>query len=92
MQGGKLYAGNLDCSVTEKQLGRLFSDYGAVKWAKVIEGEGFRSIEMSSREEAERAMETLNSTEFEGYALKIDGTRLSKCKPRDNSSRDYREY
>lgn len=92
MQGGKLYAENLDCSVTGKQGEGLFSDYGVVKWVKIIEDKGFEFVEMSSREESEKAMETLNSAEFERRTLKIDKIHLPKCQPRDNSSRDYREY
>ena len=38
MNGAKLYVGNLSYSVTDEQLKELFSEYGEVKQANVIEG------------------------------------------------------
>lgn len=75
MQNSKLYVGNLNYSVTNEQLAQLFSEHGEVKEANVIEGKGFGFVEMSSPEDAQKAMEALNGTEFEGRPLKIDEAR-----------------
>jgi len=56
-------------------LKELFADYGEVKSVNIIEGKGFGFVEMSSPEEAEKAKEALNNTDFEGPPLKIDEAR-----------------
>ena len=60
MQGSRLYVGNLNYSVTNDELGELFSEYGEVKNVNIIEGKGFGFIEMGSANEAENAKEGLN--------------------------------
>jgi RNA recognition motif-containing protein len=75
MQGSKLYVGNLKYSVVNDQLKELFGSYGEVKSVNIIEGKGFGFVEMSSSEEAEKAKEALNNTDFEGRPLKIDEAR-----------------
>jgi len=86
MEGSKLYVGNLKYSVTNDQLNELFSAYGEVKNVNIIEGKGFGFVEMSSSEEAEKAKDALNNTDFEGRPLKIDEARP----PRPRS--EYRRY
>lgn len=78
MQENKLYVGNLKYSVTSEQLKELFSSYGEVKSVNIIEGKGFAFIEMASSEEAEKAKDALNDTEFDGRPLKIDEARPRK--------------
>ncbi|PIU25823.1 MAG: RNA-binding protein [Candidatus Infernicultor aquiphilus] len=78
MQENKLYVGNLKYSVTSEQLKELFSSYGEVKSVNIIEGKGFAFIEMASPEEAEKAKDALNDTEFDGRPLKIDEARPRK--------------
>ncbi len=78
MQESKLYVGNLKYSVTSEQLKELFSSYGEVKSVNIIEGKGFAFIEMASPEEAEKAKDALNDTEFDGRPLKIDEARPRK--------------
>jgi len=75
MQGSKLYVGNLKYSVTNNELKDVFSSYGEVKNVNIIEGKGFGFVEMSSSEEAGKAKDALNNTEFEGRPLKIDEAR-----------------
>ncbi len=88
MQGRKLYVGNFDFSLTSEQLRELFSNYGEVKYVKIIEGRGFGFIEMSSPSEAEKAKEALDRFKFEGRTLKVDEARS----PRSRQRRDYRRY
>jgi RNA recognition motif-containing protein len=75
MQGSKLFVGNLSYSVTSDELADLFSEYGEVIEAKVIERKGFGFVEMSSQAEAEEAKEALNGTDFVGRTLNIDEAR-----------------
>ncbi|MEA2021819.1 MAG: RNA-binding protein [Candidatus Caldatribacteriota bacterium] len=80
----KLYVGNLKYSVTNEELQELFAGYGEVQNVNIIEGKGFGFVEMSSVEEAEKAKDALNNTDFNGRPLKIDEARPRK--PRS----DYR--
>lgn len=88
MQGSKLYVGNLSYSVTNEQLEKLFSNYGEVRQANIIEGKGFGFVEMSNQSEAERAKEALNGSEFNGRTLRVN----EALPPRKRSRRDYRRY
>ena len=88
MQGSKLYVGNLNYSVTNKQLEELFSSHGEVKQVNIIEGRGFGFVEMSNPSEAEKAKEALDGSDFEGRALKVDEARPPRSEPR----RDSRKY
>jgi RNA recognition motif-containing protein len=86
MESSKLYVGNLTYSVTEAQLRELFEDFGDVKDVRVIERKGFGFVEMGTVEEAEKAMEALNETDFSGRTLRIDEARPQR--PRT----EYRRY
>jgi RNA recognition motif-containing protein len=88
MNGGKLYVGNLSYAVTSEEMKELFSQYGEVKQANVIEGKGFGFIEMAGAEEAEKALKALNGSDFKGRALRIEEARPQK--PRE--SRGYGKY
>ncbi|MCK4270932.1 MAG: RNA-binding protein [Methanogenium sp.] len=85
METSKLYVGNLTYSVTEKQLEELFSQYGDVKDVRIIERKGFGFVEMAAAEEAEKAKEALNETEFEGRTMRVDEARPPR--PRREFSR-----
>ena len=84
MQGSKLYVGNLTYSVTNEQLQELFAEYGEVKHINIIEGKGFGFVEMGTPEEAQRAKDELNGTEFSGRTMRIDEARPPKSGPRDS--------
>ena len=88
MQGGKLYVGNLNYSVTNEQLEELFGDFGTVKEVNIIGNRGFGFVEMSSPEEAEKAKEGLNGTDFMGRTLRIDEARP----PKSRDDGDYQRY
>lgn len=85
MQGSRLYVGNLNYSVTNEQLKELFSKYGEVVKADIIQGKGFGFVEMANTEIAEQAKQGLNDTEFEGRKLRIDEARP----PKSRESRGY---
>ena len=83
----KLYVGGLSYSVTDDQLLQLFAGIGTVQSAKVIKdrdsdrSRGFGFVEMSTQEEAEKAIASLNGTQHEGRSLTVN---LSK--PREDRS------
>jgi RNA recognition motif-containing protein len=89
MENPKLYVGNLTYSVDEAQLKELFSRYGDVKDVRVIERKGFGFVEFETVEEAEKAMEELNGTEFVGRTLRIDEARPPRPRRDFNSSRRF---
>jgi RNA recognition motif-containing protein len=88
VQGNKLYVGNLNYSVNDEQLEKLFSEYGQVVKANVIGNKGFGFVEMSENAEAEKAKEALNGTDFEGRTLKVDEARPQRPRP----NREFRRY
>ena len=88
MQGNKLYVGNLNYSVTDEQLEKLFSPHGQVQKANVIGDRGFGFVEMTNTSEAEKAKVVLDGTSFEGRNLKVDEARPQ----RERTDRSYRRY
>src|SRR5256712_12255568 len=74
----KLYVGGLPYSVTEQQLNELFAQQGTVSSAKVItdkftgQSRGFGFVEMSTTEEAQKAISTLNGTQLDGRSLTVN--------------------
>jgi RNA recognition motif-containing protein len=85
--GAKLYVGGLPYSVTEQQLTELFAQQGSVVSAKVItdkytgQSRGFGFVEMSSAEEAKKAISALNGTQLDGRSLTVN-----EAKPQENRS------
>jgi RNA recognition motif-containing protein len=83
----KLYVGGLAFSVTDSQLQQLFSGQGTVESAKVItdresdRSRGFGFVEMSTQEEAEKAIAALNGTQFEGRALTVNISKPREDRP-----------
>lgn len=78
MDVNKLYVGNLSYAVTDEQLQELFSNYGTVKSVNVIKGKGFGFVEMETAEEAQKARDGLDGTEYEGRTMKIGEARPPK--------------
>ena len=74
----KLYVGGLSYSVTDTQLKDLFTSHGTVESAKVgtdretDRSRGFGFVEMSTQEEAEKAIAALNGTQHEGRSLTVN--------------------
>ena len=73
-----LYVGGLPYSIADAQLETLFSEHGTVESAKVISdrdtgrSRGFGFVEMSTPEEAQKAINALNGTELEGRNLTVN--------------------
>lgn len=81
----KLYVGNLSFNTTTEDLEQVFAEVGTVESANVIEdretgrSRGFGFVEMSSAEEAKKAIEELDGKDVDGRELKV-----SEAKPREN--------
>jgi RNA recognition motif-containing protein len=81
----KLYVGNLSFNTTNQDLNDLFGQIGTVESANVVEdrdtgrSRGFGFVEMSSKEEAQAAISTLNGKEVDGRALTVN-----EAKPRED--------
>jgi RNA recognition motif-containing protein len=75
MGNTKLYVGNLNYQTSEETLKTAFAAFGNVVSATVITGKGFGFVEMGSAEEAQKAKESLNSTELDGRTIKVDEAR-----------------
>jgi RNA recognition motif-containing protein len=74
----KLYVGGLPYSVTDEQLQQLFSSHGTVESAKVIvdkytdRSRGFGFVEMSTEDEAQKAIQALNGAQHLGRSLTVN--------------------
>ena len=79
--GSKIYVGGLPYAATEQQLSDLFAQHGAVASARVItdkftgQSRGFGFVEMSSDEEAQKAIAALNGTQMDGRTLTVNEAR-----------------
>ena len=74
----KLYVGNLSFNTSTSDLEQLFGEVGTVESTNIIEdretgrSRGFGFVEMSSKEEGENAIATLNGKEVDGRELKVN--------------------
>ncbi|HMK37365.1 MAG TPA: RNA-binding protein [Desulfomonilaceae bacterium] len=81
-----IYVGNLSFNCNEGDLKGLFEAYGEVDSAKVIvdqftgRSRGFGFIEMRNREEGLKAIQELDTRDFQGRNLKVNEAR-----PKTNS-------
>ena len=79
--GRRLYVGNLPYSSSEDQLTELFSRAGKVDSVRVMRdmatgrARGFAFVEMSTDEEAQRAISELHDHQLEGRALVVNEAR-----------------
>lgn len=77
----KLYVGNLNYGVTGDQLTELFSQAGKVVSAAVItdrysgRSKGFGFVEMSTDEEAKKAIEMFNGKDFQERSIVVNEAR-----------------
>jgi RNA recognition motif-containing protein len=82
--GKKLYCGNLSYDVSSSELEQLFSQFGSIVSAQVIQdretgrSKGFGFVEMGSDAEAASAIEALDGTEHNGRSMKVN-----EAKPRE---------
>ena len=83
----KLYVGGLSYETTEETLKNTFAAAGTVESATIIKdrmsgrSKGFGFVEMSTDEEAGKAIEMFNGKELEGRTLKVNEARPMESRP-----------
>lgn len=84
----KLFVGGLSYETTEATLKETFSQAGTVESANVItdkisgRSKGFGFVEMSSEEEAKKAIEMFNGKEIDGRNVTVNEARPLESRPR----------
>jgi len=79
--GRKLYVGNLPYEIGEGELQELFSRAGSVESVSVMRDQvtgrarGFAFVEMSTDEDARKAIAELNASEVGGRSLTVNEAR-----------------
>lgn len=76
-----LFVGNLPFTTSSPDLEQLFNRYGSVSRAQVItdrdtgRSRGFGFVEMDSADEAQRAIDELDGSDFAGRQIKVNVAR-----------------
>jgi len=84
----KLFVGGLSYDTTENTLKETFSKAGTVESATIIidkisgRSKGFGFVEMSSEEEAQKAIEMFNGKELDGKNITVNEARPRESRPR----------
>jgi cold-inducible RNA-binding protein len=103
----RLFVGNINHDATENDLQDHFSDAGTVLSVNIIQDKftgksrGFGFVEMSSPEEAQKAISDFHQKDFQGRALTVNEARPREERPaytgrsggdrRGSGGREYRE-
>lgn len=93
----KLYVGGISYASTNDALKNHFAQAGAVVSATILmdkmtgRSRGFGFVEMSSDEEAQRAIDMFNNTEFDGRTITVNEARPMEARPprRDFSQKSW---
>lgn len=86
----KLYVGGLSYDTTEDTLKKTFSQAGTVESATIIidkisgRSKGFGFVEMSTDEEAKKAIEMFNGKEIDGRNVTVNEARPMEARPRED--------
>lgn len=73
-----LYVGNLPKETKNRELEKLFEEYGKIVSAAIARDKksgasrGFGFVEMANRHEGEQAIAALNETEYKGQKLRVN--------------------
>jgi len=86
--GTKLYVGNLSFNTMDTDIKTLFQQAGTVVSCDLIldkftgKSRGFAFVEMSTQEEANKAVAEFNGKEFDGRALTVNEAKPREERPR----------
>ena len=89
----KLYVGNLPYAASEEDIKKHFSQAGTVTSVALItdrasgRAKGFGFVEMSTAEEAQKAISMFNGQDFMGRAITVNVARPREDKPRSFGDR-----
>lgn len=92
----KLFVGGISYNVTDAQLEEHFAQAGKVLSVKVItdrytgRGKGFGFVEMSTEEEAKKAMQELNGSSLDGRAIAVKEAKPQEDRNSNSNSRNNR--
>ena len=84
--GKKLYVGNLSLNIGNSELEKMFTAYGKVISAKVInerttgQSRGFGFVEMGTDQEAQAAISALSGKSIEGGNLMVNEARSQESR------------
>ena len=87
MVGKKLYVGNLTFQISSADLEQLFSEFGTVESAQVIQdrdtgrSKGFGFVEMGSPAGAQAAIQGLHDQEINGRRLTVNEAKPREPRP-----------
>jgi len=96
--GTRLFVGNLSFDVSDDDLRQAFSEAGSCSSASIVrdrmtgKSRGFGFVEMSTDEEAKRAVSTLNGRDLQGRAMNVSEARergAGPAAPRMSSFRSF---
>jgi len=79
-----IYIGNLPKTTNEETVRKLFEEYGEVTEIKLLKDQytdglrGFGFVTMPSKADAQKAIQEVNDTEFEGRKLIVNEARPRK--------------
>lgn len=94
----KLYVGGLSYDTSEDALKEAFAKAGKVDSAAVItdkmsgRSKGFGFVEMSSDEDAQKAIEMWNGKELDGRTLTVNEARPMKERPQRDFDRGNKNW
>jgi RNA recognition motif-containing protein len=94
----KLFVGNLSFNITENDLQDAFAAHGTVVETNLLmdratgRPRGFGFVTMSTPEEAQKAIETLNGTTIDGRALTVNVAKPREERTGGGGGGGRREY
>lgn len=86
----KLYVGNLDFGIDDQKLKEIFSQFGNIEEATVIQdkfskrSKGFGFVTFSEDADADKAVSEMDQKEVEGRAIKVNEARPKEDNPKRN--------
>jgi RNA recognition motif-containing protein len=89
----EIYVGNLLFDVTKDDLRALFGKFGEITEVRLImdkfhgKSKGFAFIEMPSEDQAKKAIEEMNGTEFKDRALRVKEANPKKPQTRKSKKK-----
>ena len=82
-----IYVGNLRYNMTEEALKTIFEEFGEVTIVKIIkdrfsgDSKGFGFVEMTSDDDARKAIAELNGKDIDGRSLRVNEARPREERP-----------
>lgn len=94
----RLFVGSISFKTTEDGLRDFFAQAGTVESASIItdkmtgRSKGFGFVEMSTEEEAQKAIEMFNGKDLDGRTIVVNEAMPQGSKPRSGGFRERRDF